>query len=71
MFAILNLWGVEVLDRYYSPFVRVAQILILTGWCVHAIKARKELRAGEGADRSAAKSGRLPPAGMADRKSVV
>ena len=71
MFAILNLWGVEVLDRYYSPFVRVAQILILTGWCVHAIKARKELRDGEGADRSASKSGRLPPTGMAVLASAV
>ena len=65
MFAILNLWGVEVLDRYYSPFARVAQILILTAWCGYALKVRKELHDGMGTGASASGSGRLALAGMA------
>jgi hypothetical protein len=49
-FAILSLWGVEVLDRYYSPFLRVAQVLILTAWCLYALKVRRVLRDEEAAD---------------------
>jgi hypothetical protein len=44
LFSIVNLWGIEVLDRYYSPFVRVAEMLVLAAWCAYAVRVRAQWR---------------------------